>query len=169
MCIVTVKIKEEIMVILQWLAENINKVIKLNSLILFGSYARGEERHESDIDLLIVSENFPDKFSERFDILRPIFNEAKSHPAYKRIRKKGYYLQFSPLPYRPEELDDTPPLLLDLTEDSLIIKDDGTFARKINELKRKLKSLGAERRITKKGNRYWILKPGLKRGEIIEL
>ena len=32
---------------------------QLVSVVLFGSWARGEARAESDIDLLIISEHFP--------------------------------------------------------------------------------------------------------------
>lgn len=162
-------IREDIIELLKWLSERIEKSIKLNSLILFGSYSRGEEKFESDLDLLIISEDFPNKFTSRFDILRPFFKEAKNHPIYKKIKENGYYLQFSPIPYKPNELKDTPPLLLDLVEDGLIIKDDGTFSKKIKELKEKLELLGAKRNVTSKGNRYWILKPNLERGEVIEL
>jgi len=163
------KVRKEVTEILQWLVKKIEQNLILNSLVLFGSYARGEERPESDLDILIISEDFPRRFSERFDVLRPFFKEAKLHPAYIRLRKKGFYLQFSPIPYKPEELKRTPPLLLDLVEDGIIIKDDGTFSKKISELKKRLKELGAKRLVTSKGDKYWALKPKIRKGEVIEI
>ncbi len=41
-----------------------SKGIKINSIYLFGSYAKGNEREESDIDLAIVSDEFE---GSRFD------------------------------------------------------------------------------------------------------
>lgn len=163
------EVRKEITELLQWLVERVEQALTLNSLVLFGSYARGEEMPESDLDILVISEDFPERFTKRFDVLRPFLKEAKLHPAYRRMREKGFYLQFSPIPYRPEELEETPPLLLDLVEDGVIIKDDGTFSRKMDELRKKLKELGAKRLMTSKGNRYWVLKPQIRRGEVIEI
>ena len=42
---------------LRRLAEKL-KVYKLRSLVLFGSYARGEQLAESDVDLIVVAEGF---------------------------------------------------------------------------------------------------------------
>jgi len=164
-----VRVRREVMGLLQWLVGRIEQCLTLNSLVLFGSYARGEERPESDLDILVISEDFPERFTKRFDVLRPLFREAKLHPAYRKMRRDGFYPQFSPIPYRPEELKKTPPLLLDLVEDAVVIKDDGTFGKKMAELRKRLGELGARRVTTKKGNRYWILKPRVERGEVIEI
>lgn len=163
------KVRKEVMELLQWLVKRIEQDLTLNSLVLFGSYARGEERPESDLDIVIISQSFPKKFTKRFDVLRPFLKEAKLHPAYKELRRRGFYPQFSPIPYKPEDLERTPPLLLDLVEDGIIIKDDNTFSRKMDELRKKLKELGARRLKTSKGNRYWILKPKMRKGEVIEI
>ena len=163
------RVRREVTELLQWLAERIEQRLTLNSLVLFGSYARGEERPESDLDILVISEDFPERFTKRFDVLRPLFREAKLHPAYRKMRREGFYPQFSPIPYRPEELRETLPLLLDLVEDAVVIKDDGTFGRKMAELRKRLSELGAKRVTTKRGDRYWILKPRVERGEVIEI
>ena len=134
------------------MVKRIEQCLTLNSLVLFGSYAKGEERQE--------------RFTKRFDVLRPLFGEVKLHPTYRKMRKEGFYPQFSPIPYRPEGLRETPPLLLDLVKDAGVIKDDGTFGRKMAELRKRLSELGAKRVATKKGNRYWILKPRVERGEV---
>jgi len=38
--------------------ERLSKKIKVQKMILFGSYARGEPKEDSDVDLLIVSPDF---------------------------------------------------------------------------------------------------------------
>jgi len=44
--------------------------IKINKLILFGSYATGRYREDSDIDVVVISQDFNDKgYWERIDIL----------------------------------------------------------------------------------------------------
>ena len=68
----------------------------------------------------------------------------------------------------PEELKKHPPILLDLTEDAVILYDTGILKEEIENLKRRLESLGAKRIRT--GNTwFWILKPDLKLGEELEL
>jgi predicted nucleotidyltransferase len=47
-----------------------SKGIKTNKLILFGSYATGKYREDSDIDVVVISQDFNDKdYWERIDIL----------------------------------------------------------------------------------------------------
>lgn len=44
--------------------------IRVAKTILFGSYARGTNREESDIDVIVISEDFADKdYWERTEIL----------------------------------------------------------------------------------------------------
>jgi len=44
--------------------------IKANKLILFGSYATGIHSQDSDIDIVVISQDFKDKnYWERIDIL----------------------------------------------------------------------------------------------------
>ncbi|MBF0527165.1 MAG: nucleotidyltransferase domain-containing protein, partial [Deltaproteobacteria bacterium] len=44
--------------------------IRINKLILFGSYAHGVPKEESDIDLIVISDDFEDKgFWARIEIL----------------------------------------------------------------------------------------------------
>jgi len=46
------------------------KGIRVNKLVLFGSYARGTYREESDIDIAVISEDFAGKdYWERIEIL----------------------------------------------------------------------------------------------------
>ena len=47
-----------------------SKGIKVDKLILFGSYATGQYREDSDIDIVVISRDFQNKsYWERIDIL----------------------------------------------------------------------------------------------------
>ena len=47
-----------------------SKGIKAEKIILFGSYANGQNREDSDIDLVVISSDFENKnYWERIDIL----------------------------------------------------------------------------------------------------
>jgi len=51
----------------------------------------------------------------------------------------------------------------------VIIVDDGTMSRKLEELRDGLRRMGAVRKTSRKGLRYWVLKPEVRPGEVIEL
>jgi len=54
-----------------------SKGIKINKLILYGSYAKGSSERHSDIDLVVISEDFKGKnFWERIDILTDAIYEV---------------------------------------------------------------------------------------------
>lgn len=141
----------------------------MHSIVAFGSVARGEESRRSDVDIIVVSEAFPESYSARLDMLAPVFQEVRSKESYMQLRKYGYYLSFSAVPYRPADLIDTPPLLLDVTQDGLILYDDGLMREKLSEVRERLRELGSKRVRTQSGKWYWVLKPDFKPGEVIEI
>lgn len=54
-----------------------SKGVKIEKLILFGSYAEGTNREGSDIDLIVISNSFVDKgYWERIDILSEAIYEV---------------------------------------------------------------------------------------------
>jgi len=54
-----------------------SKGIKVNRLILFGSYATGRYREGSDIDIVVISKDFKGKnYWERLDILSDAIYEV---------------------------------------------------------------------------------------------
>jgi predicted nucleotidyltransferase len=53
-----VKKKNELKKIIKLYLDSMRNEIKINYAILFGSYANGNPREESDIDIAVVSENF---------------------------------------------------------------------------------------------------------------
>lgn len=66
-----VKTKREVQAIIERYKEELTKLgIKPDRIILYGSYAKGNPREESDIDLIVISENFKDfLIRERLEIL----------------------------------------------------------------------------------------------------
>lgn len=62
--------------------ESLEKKIRIDRLILFGSWAKRKQTNQSDLDLLVISHDFK-KFSdgERFSLLW----NARSHPATRKI------------------------------------------------------------------------------------
>lgn len=53
-------ISKEIMDSIQKYIEKISKYYKIEAIILFGSYAKGTENKDSDIDIAIISSDFSD-------------------------------------------------------------------------------------------------------------
>ena len=57
-------ISSEIMSSIQKYIEKISKYYKIEAIILFGSYAKGTENEDSDIDIAIISSDFNDTIED---------------------------------------------------------------------------------------------------------
>ena len=53
-------VNSEIMKPIQQYIEKISKYYKIDAIILFGSYSKGTENEDSDIDIAIISSDFND-------------------------------------------------------------------------------------------------------------
>ena len=53
-------VNSEIMKSIQQYIEKISKYYKIDAIILFGSYSKGTENEDSDIDIAIISSDFKD-------------------------------------------------------------------------------------------------------------
>ncbi|MBM3212604.1 nucleotidyltransferase domain-containing protein [Candidatus Poribacteria bacterium] len=54
-----------------------SKSIKVNRIVLFGSYGTGNQREESDIDVVVISDDFRDKgYWDRIDVLSSAIYEV---------------------------------------------------------------------------------------------
>lgn len=82
---------------------------EIKKIILFGSVARGDDNDNSDIDILIITENFDDDLKIEDDIYRKVFDilinkhervsikmrpiehyeTHKNFPFYNNIEKEG--------------------------------------------------------------------------------
>ncbi|MBC7091878.1 MAG: nucleotidyltransferase domain-containing protein [Nitrososphaeria archaeon] len=140
---------------------------KLVSVCLFGSIARGDFTRESDIDLLIIAKNVPDDVGRRHSLFRESRRKILSSDTAVNLRRMGYSTTFSEIILTPEEVKTHPPILLDIVEEGIILYDDNNFLSSIiDEVRCRLKKLGAKRIKLKRGW-YWLLKPDAKFGEEI--
>lgn len=82
--------------------------IQVEKLILFGSYATGTAREDSDIDVVVISPSFADKgYWERIEILSDAIYEV-----------------FAPIEasaFTPEEWKDGDSLLVDYASDGVLV------------------------------------------------
>ncbi|BCU69871.1 nucleotidyltransferase domain-containing protein [Stygiolobus caldivivus] len=154
----------------------LNKMVKileeefgddLVSVVLYGSVARGDNRRDSDVDLLVVIKGLPkDSMLKR---IRLFETKVEDRLGLEELWSKGYYISLSPVLKTPEEAEKFSPLYLDMVYDAIILYDkDLFFTRILQKLRERLEELGAER--VKMGKRwYWVLKKGSKFGETVEL
>lgn len=67
-------------IIIRFLSE-LSGYIRIDDAYLYGSYARGDYLKTSDIDLIIISDDFKDmKFTERLDMIENIIWRMKLKP-----------------------------------------------------------------------------------------
>jgi predicted nucleotidyltransferase len=132
----------------------------LISVVLFGSWARGEARPESDIDLLVIRAGFP---KSRLDRHMELFEAAKGV-------SRGFASRISIVPLTPEEARETKPFYLGMLTACAILHDrDDFFRTLLRRLDERLRALGAQRRTDKDGFEYWVLKADYQLGEMVEL
>ncbi|MFP3234250.1 MAG: nucleotidyltransferase domain-containing protein [Sulfolobaceae archaeon] len=155
------------------LLNNMLKIMKdefkddLISVVVYGSVARGDNRNDSDVDLLIIMKNLPkDSMLKRIRLFETKVEDKLNLDEYWKM---GYYISLSPVLKTPEEAEKFSPLYLDMVYDAVILYDRNYFfARILQKLRDRLKELGAERvRMGKKW--YWVLKKDSRFGETVEL
>lgn len=82
--------------------------IKVEKAYLFGSYARGTYREDSDIDIAIVSKDFSgDRFVDRRRVV----------PLRRKIDRR-----LEPIPYLPENFKENDPLVIEILKNGVEIK-----------------------------------------------
>jgi len=138
----------------------------LVSLVLFGSYARGDYSVDSDVDVLVVLESVGDRFElhRKLDAV-----EEALEPIFRRLRERGYNPRLSPYVLSREQASQTRPLYLDMVFDCRILYDkDGFMSKVVERVKRRLEEYGAERVYI--GRRYVVvLKRDYRFGDVIEI
>jgi predicted nucleotidyltransferase len=140
---------------------------RLRAVALFGSAARRTAHPDSDLDLFIVVDDLPRGRRARLDTFDAV--ERGLAGEIETLTQSGVDVELSPILRTPDDLKRASPLMLDLTEDAVILEDDeGYLARALDDLRRRLGRLGA-RRIWVGTRWYWDLKPDYRRGEIIRL
>ncbi|NIM96726.1 MAG: nucleotidyltransferase domain-containing protein [candidate division Zixibacteria bacterium] len=143
------------------LAHSLGK--SLISVVLYGSVARQEASHTSDIDLLIIAQGLPKGQFVRKQCLSKA--DKKIYPAIQSLWSEGIDTSFTRILKTPEEASHIVPLYLDMVEDAVLLVDRKDFFKGIlSQVRDSLKRLGA-RRISSGRIRYWDLKPDLESGE----
>ncbi len=134
---------------------------RLVSLAVFGSIARRVHTPESDVDVLIISDDLPDGRLAR--VREFAFAEEVIE------QEMGRELMLSPVLKTPNEASHGSPLLWDMVDYSDILYDrDDFLAKLLNRTKERLTELGARR--VQRGNAwYWILKEKYTPGEVFEI
>jgi hypothetical protein len=139
---------------------------RLVSVVLYGSVARGNNRKDSDIDLLLVIKDLPKTITERVILFDKV--ERKLDDDIMRLMDEGYYVTFSPVLKTPEEAVRFSPIYMDMTEDAIILYDrDGFFRKVLEKTRKRLKELCFERVWLSEKSWYWR-KRDYKLGEIID-
>ena len=99
--------KQLIMDIVAKFADTASKEMKLNKVILYGSYSKGSERNDSDIDIAVVSPDFTgDRTEDQFRLMK-----------YRR----NIDLRIEPMPFRPEEFVLEDPFVREIIETGMVI------------------------------------------------
>lgn len=140
---------------------------RLVSLAIIGSYARGEARLNSDLDLYIVLQDQPAvSHSERTREFVKI--EMGLMNLENQMWRDGVKMELSPIILTQAAAEHFNPLYLDMTDHAVMLFDRGGFlAEKINITRRQMKKWGSRRMVTA-ASWMWEIKPGLKSGEIID-
>jgi len=98
------------------------KILKPKLVILHGSIARKEFGLGSDVDLIVVSDNLPDKIMDRIKLLYEI-DETKAPLDIKGYKSKEIR----------EMIKKGNPLIMDAMEDGIILFADENFLKEILE------------------------------------
>ncbi len=82
-------ISKEIMESIEKYIERISQYYKIEAIILFGSYAKGTENEDSDIDIVVISSDFKNIIQDGADLIGytwKIDTRIEPHP----IRTEDY-------------------------------------------------------------------------------
>jgi len=142
---------------------------KLVSVCLFGSVARGRLSKGSDIDLLVVMNEPYKTYHKRVKEIMPLLASIRETEEYERLEGFALSLEPSLLISTVDEVMRHPALLIELSQEGKILFDLDNFLKKeLSKVAEAMARLGSVRKETAHGH-YWVLKPGLKPGEVIDL
>jgi len=145
----------------------VSDIFGLRSFALFGSVARGTARRDSDVDMLLISDDFRGSVGRRIEELMPV--ERSLGDEIEWLSSKGVRTGLSFYPLRVSEARRLPDLFLDLTEDAIILYDERRLLEELLlELRLQLMKDGAERVHLDGGRWFWDLLPGYRQGDVIE-
>jgi predicted nucleotidyltransferase len=141
---------------------------RLVSVILYGSYARGQPNRDSDVDLLIVAEGFSPSSLERQAFITPLLFEIEN-PLRKSWKSWVWFPYVSTILKTPAEADCVSRIYFDMVEEAKILFDrEDFFHAVLQKVQRRLRELGA-RKVQVGRMWYWDLKPDYRPGEVFEI
>ncbi len=140
----------------------------LVSVILYGSYARGQIGEGSDVDLLIIARNLSPSSLDRQVFFHKILLPVEE-PFRKKLHGTEFFPYISAILKTPEEASRVSRFYFDMVDEAKFFLDRGEFFKSVLETVRKrLKELGA-RKIQVGKMWYWDLKPDYRPGDIFEI
>jgi len=146
----------------------------LVSIALYGSSVKESfKMGESDVDMLYIVEDDVENFlaheAEVFKRFRSTYEYAAFDHWFKMRGLYGYP-EITVTSLRRSHALNFQPIYLDMILHRAILYDKNNFLKSlIQRLQNRLKALGAERIEYTDGLWYWVLKPDLKPGEILEI
>jgi len=142
---------------------------RLVSVCLFGSGAKGELRGGSDLDFLVVIKNGQKSYHKRVKEIIPVLDKIRETEEYRCLEESKMNLEPCFLILTEGEIERHPSILIDISQEGIIHFDrDDFLAEHLRQIRESLRNLGSVKKSTPQGH-YWILKPDLKPGEVIEI
>jgi len=145
---------------------------RLFSVVVFGSVARGAADPErSDLDLLVVVDGWDlVNVFLRIEEFMAVRSELRESPEYVSASSVGAHLAIREYPLSRREAEAFHRVYLDMSLDRITLYDrEGFFEERMRSLRARLQALGSYRVQLPEGSWYWVLKPDLKAGEVVEL
>ncbi len=140
----------------------------LVSIVLCGSFARGQIGEGSDVDILIIARNLPSSSLDRQVFSNKILLKVEE-PLRKKLQGTGWFPYISVILKTPDEASRVSRFYFDMIEEAKIFFDKEDFFKSVLEgVKSRLKELGAKK-IQVGKMWYWDLKPDYRPGDIFEI
>lgn len=140
----------------------------LVSAVLYGSVARREAGPGSDIDLLLVFRELPQRRGDRFRIFHDVLLALQAR--IDELFVEGIAFDWSPLLLTVDEARQHSPLYLDMTlEARLLLDRSGFFAGVLDGMRARLRELGSRRVTMADGSHCWVLTPDVRPAAEVEL
>jgi len=122
--------------------ELMKNVKGIQSVVVYGSVARGEAKPESDIDLLVVYDS-AGSIGKRLDQLLEIEEAERITAELDWLQDHGIETHLSFLPLNPAEAKEFPPILLDVLEDGIPLSGFDYHQKLAEGLKVRVRSSGS--------------------------